>query len=72
MRRLILLLSTFALTAVVVAENTSDLTIGVVATRLGEDDKLLGGTFEPTIQWTRQGKLGRYDFTVRCLEFVFV
>lgn len=64
---LLLLLLDYALT-IVVAEKMGEMTVGVVATRLGEDDKMLGGTFEPTIQWTRQGKVGDYDFTVRVLE----
>lgn len=52
------------LAAVVNAEKMGELTVGVVATRLGEDAKLLGGTFEPTIQWTRRGTVSGYEYTV--------
>jgi hypothetical protein len=52
------------------AEKMGELTVGVVATRLGEDEKMLGGTFEPTIQWTRQGTISDYEYTVRCVMAV--
>jgi hypothetical protein len=68
------LLSTALITLAVVAvaihaEKMGELTVGVVATRLGEGEKLLGGTFEPTIQWTRQGTVSGYDYTVgECVD----
>jgi hypothetical protein len=60
----LLLTTLIAAVAATNAEKRGELTVGVVATRLGEDEKMLGGTFEPTIQWTRQGTISDYEYNV--------